>query len=33
LGMAVYDWRPAFVKCNDIGIELESVEGSIVQSR
>jgi len=23
LGMAVYDYRPSFVKCNEIGIELE----------
>lgn len=23
LGMAVYDWRPEFVKCNEVGIELE----------
>eukprot|EP00559_Dactyliosolen_fragilissimus_P001757 CAMPEP_0184862506 /NCGR_PEP_ID=MMETSP0580-20130426/6962_1 /TAXON_ID=1118495 /ORGANISM="Dactyliosolen fragilissimus" /LENGTH=661 /DNA_ID=CAMNT_0027360409 /DNA_START=125 /DNA_END=2110 /DNA_ORIENTATION=+ len=23
LGMAVYDWRPQFAKCNEIGIELE----------
>jgi hypothetical protein len=33
LGMAVYDWRPDFVKCNEVGIELESVEGAIVMSR
>jgi hypothetical protein len=33
LGMAVYDWRPDFVKCNEVGIELESVEGAIVKSR
>jgi hypothetical protein len=23
LGMAVYDWRPKFAKCNEVGIELE----------
>jgi len=23
LGMAVYEWRPAFVKSNEVGIELE----------
>jgi hypothetical protein len=31
--MAVYDWRPDAVKCNEVGIELESVEGAIVKSR
>jgi hypothetical protein len=32
LGMGVYDWRPKFIKANEVGIELENWSNKRIQT-